>query len=49
MVFDERHEENRDEDYVDEVSDKLAVWLKTPNARFNDVGDTHFDILETTK
>jgi|TARA_B110000285_G_C15007063_1_gene554416 hypothetical protein len=32
MVFDDRHEENNDEDYVDEVSDKLAVWLKTPNA-----------------
>ena len=34
MVFDDRHEENNDEDYVDRVSDLLAVWLKTPNSRF---------------
>ena len=49
MVFDEKHEENNDEDYVAEVSDELAVWLKTPNAKYKDVPSLLQDKLETTK
>jgi len=49
MVFDERHEENNDEDYVDEVSDQLAVWLKTPNARYNDIPEMKLNKLASMK